>query len=289
MAMSDISLTSSMRQNLISLQNTSSALSRTQDRLSSGKKVNTALDDPVNFFAAQSHMTRVADLNSRKDSMMEAVQTAKAADGAITAMTSMLEQAKSIAQSALSSTDTTTRASYGSQFNTVMSQMVRLAQDAGYKGTNMLDNNTLTVKFNEDGSAKLDMTGFSGTTVQNLTLGFIGASTVTASTFGTTGSIASWSTTASTGIDDSLAAITTAVTNLRTQAKNLATNLNVITVRQDFTKNMIDTLKTGADNLTLADMNEEGANMLMLQTRQTLGITSLSLASQAAQSVLRLF
>jgi flagellin len=52
---------------------------------------------------------------------------------------------------------------------------------------------------------------------------------------------------------------------------------------------MVNTLNTGADNLTLADMNEEGANMLMLQTRQNLGTTSLSLASQAAQAVLRLF
>ena len=62
-----------------------------------------------------------------------------------------------------------------------------------------------------------------------------------------------------------------------------------ITIRQDFTTNMINTLKDGAANLTEADMNEEGANMLMLQTRQALGTTSLSLASQAAQSVLRLF
>ena len=83
--------------------------------------------------------------------------------------------------------------------------------------------------------------------------------------------------------------IGTASEILRTKAKTLAANMNVITTRQDFTKNMIDTLKTGADDLTLADMNEESANMLMLQTRQSLGTTSLSIASQAAQAVLRLF
>jgi len=65
--------------------------------------------------------------------------------------------------------------------------------------------------------------------------------------------------------------------------------MSIVTIRQDFTTGMIATLQTGADNLTLADMNEEGANMLMLQTRQSLGTTALSLASQAAQSVLRLF
>ena len=65
--------------------------------------------------------------------------------------------------------------------------------------------------------------------------------------------------------------------------------MNIITIRQDFTSSMINTLQTGSDNLTLADMNEEGANMLMLQTRQSLGTTALSLAAQAAQSVLKLF
>jgi len=69
----------------------------------------------------------------------------------------------------------------------------------------------------------------------------------------------------------------------------MSSNLNVVTVRQDFTEKMINTLEDGAVNLTIADMNEEGANMLLLQTRQALGTTSLSLASQAAQSVLRLF
>jgi flagellin len=77
--------------------------------------------------------------------------------------------------------------------------------------------------------------------------------------------------------------------SLRSEAGKLSTNLSTITIRQDFTANMINTLEDGAANLTNADMNEEGANMLMLQTRQQLGTTSLSLASQAAQSVLRLF
>jgi flagellin-like hook-associated protein FlgL len=76
---------------------------------------------------------------------------------------------------------------------------------------------------------------------------------------------------------------------LRTKSQTLSANLSVITARQDFTTNMINALTIGADNLTAADTNEEGANMLMLQTRQSLGTTSLSLASQAAQSVLQLF
>ena len=76
---------------------------------------------------------------------------------------------------------------------------------------------------------------------------------------------------------------------LRTESKNLSSNLAIVNTRLEFTIQMINTLTGGADKLTLADMNEEGANMLMLQTRQSLGTTALSLSSQAAQSVLRLF
>ena len=73
------------------------------------------------------------------------------------------------------------------------------------------------------------------------------------------------------------------------QASDFGSHLSIVQNRQTFTNSMINTLKTGADGLTLADTNEEGANMLGLQTRQQLSITALSLASQAQQSVLKLF
>lgn len=76
---------------------------------------------------------------------------------------------------------------------------------------------------------------------------------------------------------------------MRSNAKTLASNSSILTTRLDFTSSLTGILQSGADNLTLADMNEEGANMLMLQTRQQLGTSSLSMGAQAAQSVLRLF
>lgn len=76
---------------------------------------------------------------------------------------------------------------------------------------------------------------------------------------------------------------------VRAQASDLGSTLSVVQNREDFTKRMINTLETGAANLTLADSNEEAANMLALQTRQQLSQTALSLASQADQAVLRLF
>jgi len=277
MALNNISLTSGMRANLYSLQLTDTLLQRTQNRLSTGKRVNSALDDPIAYFASQGHMQRSADLTARKDEMSEAVQLVNAADAGIESITTLIENAKSLAQSALSESSTSTVATLETQFDEIRTQIDNMANDSSYKGINLLHgagDNTLEVKFDEDGESKLTLTGFTGTTT-GLSIS----------------SAADWAgaTVDTDKIDASITELDNAMTTLRTQSKGLASNLNIITARQDFTSNMINTLEDGAANLTLADMNEEGANMLMLQTRQALGTTSLSLASQAAQSVLRLF
>jgi flagellin len=90
-------------------------------------------------------------------------------------------------------------------------------------------------------------------------------------------------------ITAAITALDTATASLRTQASAFGSKLSIVQARQDFTKNLISVLQIGADNLTLADTNEEGANLLALQTRQSLSTTSLSMAAQADQNVLRLF
>ena len=94
---------------------------------------------------------------------------------------------------------------------------------------------------------------------------------------------------ATTDLDAAASDLTQALLTLRSQSQALGSNLQIVQIRQDFTKAMINTLNTGADSLTLADSNEEGANLLALQTRQQLSTTALSLAAQADQNVLRLF
>ena len=92
-----------------------------------------------------------------------------------------------------------------------------------------------------------------------------------------------------TKLNDSIIKTEDAINTLRAQASTFGQNLSVVQTRQDFTESMINILTSGADELTLADMNEEAANMLALQTRQSLGTNALSMASQAEQSVLQLF
>lgn len=276
MAMQPITLTSGMRANLVSLQNTNSLLETTQKRLASGKKVNSALDDPVAYFTAVNHEQRASDLASRKDEMSESVQTIKAANSGIESINTLIAAAKSLATSALSA-DSTTAETLMAQFNTVRTQIDEMAEDSGYKGVNLLGGTdvSLTVKFDELGVSKLGITGFDGST-EGLSIGEA------------TGWVSGTSVVAS-QIEAAVISLDDAKNTLRTESSKLANNLSIITARQEFTQGMINVLKDGAASLTNADMNEEGANMLMLQTRQSLGTTSLSLASQAAQAVLRLF
>ncbi len=176
-------------------------------------------------------------------------------------------------------TDGTTNAPYSSErssletsFNDLRTQIDQLAADASFNRINLLNGDSLSVIFNEDGSSSLSVTGVTFNSTG------LGISTATADSFQTNGAI-----------DAALSELDSAIATLRQQASTFGSNLSVVEIRQDFTENLINTLETGAGNLTLADANEEGANLLALQTRQQLASVSLSLASQADQNVLRLF
>lgn len=164
------------------------------------------------------------------------------------------------------------RAEFVDQYNELLSQIDELAEDASFNGVNLLDGDSLSVIFNEDGSSQLDITG----------VGF------DATGLGLT-QLASTGLDTDAGINTVLKSLDSATGALRSQASEFGSNLSIVETRENFTNNMINTLETGAAELTLADSNEEGANLLALQTRQQLSSTALSLASQADQNVLRLF
>ena len=156
-----------------------------------------------------------------------------------------------------------------SQYNSILNQYDALIKDASYKGINLLQTDKLSVKFNETNTADLSVQGKDmGTKALGLT------------TF-------EWQTQGD--INKSIEELTSAINAIRSYSSELGNNYNIITTRQDFTESLVNVLTEGADKLTLADMNEESANMLALQTRQQLAINSLSLASQASQSILKLF
>jgi len=158
---------------------------------------------------------------------------------------------------------------YTKDYNSIRDQIDSLVEDANYRGINLLKGDNLTTFFNEDNSSKLVTTGV------NFTANGLG---LTVANF-----------TSSSSIETAATITKNALDTVRSFGSSLANNLAVIQTRQTFTQETIDTLKAGSAALTNADLNEEGANLLALQTAQQLGVTSLSLASQSQQSVLRLF
>ena len=375
--MAEVVLSGAMRSNLLSLQNTSKLLDQTQSRLSTGLKINGAIDDPTAFFTSRTLSTRASDLNELLDNMNLATQTLNTADQGIQSILTLVETMKATANEALdtpivssyvesdreiisagtmsatamdaglqtsdvitievtgvitsiqlsnmtvdelvssisaisgatadisidgalrieaddgreliigsSSGDIaadlsiegsfdngTNHDKYESDYNELRIQIDELAGDASYKGVNILTGDDLTVNFNEDQTSQLVIRGVELTVEGDLSIGEI------------TGN--AWE--SESAIELAIAELDSAKETLRTQASTFGGNMSVVEVRSDFTDQLIVNLETGAAELTIADLNEESANLLALQTRQSLATTALSIASQAEQNVLQLF
>jgi flagellin len=412
--MSGIVLSASVRQNLLSLQSTADLLATTQNRLSTGKKVNTALDDPTNYFTAQGLDSRASDISNLLDGIGNGVQVLQAANTGLTSLQKLVDTAKSIATQvlqapvgysvkasatslaptgagalgvvgtaaditnagtnslqsktfiftpatgaattitisnvvaagnvnsidafntalaaaglgltaslasngsitltssndnasqtltlgavaaanniALGGTNTevlvvptggtagkpladaasqTLRSNLVTQYNNVIAQITTTAQDASFNGINLLNGYDLKLTFNETGKSTLNI---KGVTFDATGLGL--ASLVSGTDFLDNASAKT-----------TMTKLTSASDALRTQASTLGSNLSIVQIRQDFSKNLINVLQTGSANLTLADTNEEAANSQALATRQSIAVSALALANQSQQSVLQL-
>ena len=277
--MSGIVLSAGVRSNLLQLQQTSNLITSTQTKLATGKRVNSALDNPLNFFTAQSLDNRAGDLSKLLDSMSTAINTIQAANNGITSITKLVQSAQALVSQAQQTTDTTARKSLSTQFTALLGQIGGLAKDSGFNGINLLGGDNLTVVLNEKSGSNQSSVTVNGQNYSSTTAGTPDLSIANAT--------GSWATTAD--IKNASTDLTAALTTLRSESQALGSQLSTVQVRQDFTKATINTLQTGSSDLTLADSNQEGANLLALQTRQQLSTTALSLASQADQNVLRLF
>lgn len=282
--MSAITLTASMRSNLSALKTIQGQMDKTQERLSTGRKVNSAIDNASSFYQSRALTNRASDLDSLLDGMGQGIQTIQAANEGIEAITAFVEQMKSIAESAAALDPNvdgydTSLADYAKQYQEILDQIADVAADASYQGVNLLTEGELTVTFNESRDNSIVVKGKD--IVEDME--FTAAATVAEGGAVT----AAWED--ADDVTNAIEEITAATAKLRSYATELGNKVSIIETRQDFTEAMIDVLETGSDNLVLADMNEESANYLALQTRQQLAVNSLALASQSAQSVLSLF
>jgi len=164
------------------------------------------------------------------------------------------------------------RSNLVTQYNNILQQITTTSQDASFNGVNLLSGDQLKLTFNETGKSTLSITGV---TFNAAGLGL--ANLVSGTDF----------------IDNAatnkvVTSLSSASTALRSQASALGSNLSIVQIRQDFSKNLINVLQTGSSNLTLADTNEEAANSQALSTRQSIAVSALALANTSQQSVLQL-
>jgi flagellin len=164
------------------------------------------------------------------------------------------------------------RAGLVAQYNNVLNQINTTSEDASFNGINLLNGDTLKLTFNETGKSTLNITG--------VTFNLAGLSLATLNQ-GT-------DFLDSNSANSVLTSLNAASTTLRSEASSLGSNLSIVQIRQDFSKNLINVLQTGSSNLTLADTNEEAANSQALSTRQSIAVSALALSNQSQQSVLQL-
>jgi flagellin-like hook-associated protein FlgL len=386
--MSGIVLSASVRQNLLSLQSTAELLATTQERLSTGRKVNSALDNPVNFFTAAGLDSRASDISNLLDGIGNGVQVLQAANTGLTSLQKLVDTAKSIGNQVVQTTvgystkstvtsavaltgnaanlidgtimksgdvltiaatggGTATNITFGAseslaqlnaslaannltasldnanklvitttndaasstigvvgypgagtgtmtfgavgapvadaasqairanlvtQYNGVIAQITTTAQDASFNGISLLNGDNLKLTFNETGKSTLNIIGV----------------TYNATGLGLNALVTGTDFLDNVSANKVLNSLNAASNSLRSQASALGSNLSIVQIRQDFSKNLINVLQTGSANLTIADTNEEAANSQALSTRQSIAVSALALANQSQQSVLQL-
>jgi flagellin-like hook-associated protein FlgL len=304
--MAEITLSTAVRDNLLSLQQTARFIARTQNRLSTGLSVASPTDNAVKYFQAKSLNDRASDLANRKSNIDQGISTIDTALKATDALESLTAQMKGIIDSARSG-DTTQRSKFATQLKELANQIEKLVGDSSYQGLNLLNSTAskLSVQFSDKTTSKLNVDGVdfnasayfldsAGTAIGATSISLVGGvisgvlgfdSMLSVYNFSNASALASFNGRA----DIAIARLDKVISNVQSQAATLANSVGILKVRSDFTQEYMSTLESGAGKLTVADLNQEGANLLALQTRQQLGIQALSFAGKAEQSILGLF
>ncbi len=273
------------QQNLLSLQDINSNLTTTQNHLSTGLKVASAVDNAVAFFQSDALRNRANDLTNRKDQIDQGISSLTTATQASQSVVGILQQLQGILTTAKTQT-ASQRAAATTQFNTLSRQLTVLVNDASYQGLNLVNStkSSLNLQFSQASSSKLTIIG---TNIQASGLVTTGKASILA-TLAVTAKFSAVSNNTS-AFDNGFNILQTAITKVQSAAQTLGGNVSFLQTRLQFTQQYETTLNTGAGKLTLADVNEESANLVTLQTRQQLALQALSIATQSEQAVLRLF
>ncbi len=273
--MSEVTLTQSIRANLLALQKNTALIDRTSLRLSTGKRVNAPAENVRAFILAKALTDQAGDLLSVKGPIGQSLSAIGSAVDGIDSISRLVEQLRAAANDAQDQT-VAERTEQAANFDRLRAQLDQITADINYGGVNLLaaSPDSLTVTFDKTTGSSLTIEGVAS---DSQALG-IGTGAVTFNNFATDADIQA-------AID----ALDSAVTTLRQTASGLGSNAGVLTTRLDFTKDLAHAFQTGSDKLAGVDLNGEAANLLSLNVARQLAITSLNIANQSQQAVLQLF
>lgn len=300
--MSDVTLGAATRNQLLSLQSTLGLLNRTNNRLATGQAVNSPQDNAVAFFSAQSLNQRVTDLSARKATIDQNVSLLTATQNGLDAVQATLNQIAGLITQAQSAS-TSLAGSIATELDTLFGQINNTINDTTYQGQNLLNSSTITVtiQFSTASTSTLQITSRN---LQALSAGAnagaglfsfvlsIGGGVTFSQISGSTDTLSNLALPSNVGssfYQQALTVVNNAIGLVQQEGAVFGGNNTFLQTRLNFTSSYASTLTVGAGKLTLADINQEGANAVALQTRQQLGIQALAFTGQSDRSVLQLF
>ena len=275
MALNSINTNASALAALANLATTQTSLQQTQNVISTGKTINSAKDNGAVWSIAQTMQGKVTALDSVKDSLNRAQSTIDVAMSAGEQVSDLLTQMKAKALAASdTSLDTTSRQALNADFKSLRDQITSVVSNADFNGINMVKSagTTIYALANDTGSSKLTVAA------EDLSLGGSNVTLSATASFNTAVAASAYIT----SLDSDLTKVNTALTKLGTGSNALASHLK-------FVQSLQDSLQTGISNLVDADMASESATLQALQTKQQLGVQSLSIANQSTSIMLSLF
>lgn len=269
--MSDINLTSTVRDGLFALDRASSARAQSTRRLSTGREVERATDGPAAFFQSQALSNRASGLFGAKDNIGQALSAVEGALDATDALTDIARQLEGVARGARGGSAEDRQAA-AEQFDSLRRQLDNLAGDATYQGTGLVrsDSESLTVSLNETGTSRVtvdgraaDASGLGISSAQGAGNGFA----------------------TDADIDAAVSEVRNAISSLRSGSSGFSADVATLNIREEFSARLGNTLDEGAAKLVNADTNEEAARQLSSQIRQDLSVQSLSVAARGARQI----
>ncbi len=268
-----IALYAAQRQFLTARTQIFRARNEASDRLASGRRVSGITENPVNFLRSQALTNRVGALRDAKASIGQGISALQATNVGTRTIEGLTQQLKGIAKAAQNATSDE-RAELVKQFDTVRRQIDSLANDVSYQGVNLI-------------SSSPDKLDVATSDKPGVSLTIQGAASDAASLgIGDAAGYDNFATQA--GIDQAIADIEGATAKVRANESNIVGNAAVLNIREDFTRNLANTLEGGTAKLTLADANEEAARLLSANVRDALSAQGLRITAQSDRSIVNL-